>query len=100
MPLKLETMQTAKLEAVKLLGYKGTIGRNKAGTFAYFKEFNEVWLWVMSQVQLEFSMLNQVEFDISIKQIELKKCADKNCNNLIELDDSNYCLSCEKLREV
>lgn len=76
-------------------GYYASVGRNKACSFDYFKSFDDALKWILNSLNYERTLLNQIEFDMTIKETEVKVCTGiEGCNNLIPIDEME-CLSCD-----
>ena len=79
-------------------GWYCSIGRNRACSFDYFADFDSALKWILNSLEFERTQLNQNEFDITIKEIDVKVCTGiKGCKNLIDSKDEE-CLSCEKIK--
>ena len=75
-------------------GYYASIGRNKAASFNYFPDFKTALEWVLNSLNFEKTQLNMNEFDMTIKEMELKVCT---CKNLIPFEQFE-CLKCEDIK--
>ena len=80
-------------------GYYASIGRNKACGFDYFKDFDSALKWILNSLNFERAEFPHLtEFDMTIKEIEVKVCTGiKGCTNLIDAKEFE-CLSCEGLK--
>ena len=79
-------------------GYYASIGRNKACSFDYFKDFESALSWVLNSLNFEKTEMKQTEFDMTIKEIEVKVCTGiKGCTHLIDAKDFE-CLTCESVK--
>ena len=81
-------------------GFYASIGRNKASSFDYFKDFESALSWVLNSLNYEKTNLPHLtEWDMTIKEIEVKVCTGiKGCSHLIDANDFE-CLTCESIKD-
>lgn len=75
-------------------GYVGKVSFDlaKGCSFKYFTTRAEAMAWVQAEVKKW-----QEETESEVAEIEVNKCGNEHCKNLVPADEGRYCLRCEDI---